>query len=82
MLKCPKCNKEISDIPGSRCPRCKRKITPKDVGHIFCPEPGCNAVLPKSSVYCPRCGAKIRNEGMDEKMNKILRKIEKILDSL
>ncbi|SHK13101.1 hypothetical protein [Tepidibacter formicigenes] len=82
MIKCPKCNKQISARPGTVCPRCKRKITQNDIGYMFCPEPECKAILPKSAVYCPKCGAKIRNESVNEKINKIVKKIEKILNSL
>ncbi len=82
MINCPKCNKQMSTRVGSKCPRCGYKLSRHDTGEMFCPEPDCKAILPKSAVYCSKCGAKIRNESINEKINKIAKKIENILNSL
>ncbi|MGX4600816.1 hypothetical protein [Faecalimicrobium sp. JNUCC 81] len=75
MIKCPRCQKDVSSRPGTICPRCGLKVSEVNQ-KVRCPEPSCRALVSRKLEYCPKCGCKLKGYKFSEIMKMARCKID------
>lgn len=58
LIKCPECQKEISEQATS-CPNCGCPISPVKVEQKYCKH--CGELIDKDCVICPKCGKQVED---------------------